>query len=124
MASAAKNYSVTPLFFQQVLEGHVNQTNDSILFDEGDSIDIDGSFQSYRSTGETFRDTMVDAPVAQDIMRVQNLTSITNHPKKESMFKKAINSVKQKVSRSGAPKFRPMTESQVDDSGLIPKVNP
>ena len=40
------------------------------------------------------------------------------------MFKKAINSVKQKVSRSGAPKFRPMTESQVDDSGLIPKVNP
>ena len=44
MASAAKNYSVTPLFFQQVLEANVNQTNDSILFDEGDSIDIDGSF--------------------------------------------------------------------------------
>ena len=57
MASAAKNYNVTPLFFQQVLEANVNQTNDSILFDEGDSIDIDGSFQSFRSNGETFRDT-------------------------------------------------------------------
>ena len=81
------------------------------MFDEGESVEIDGSLESFRSNGDTFRDTNVDAPMAHEIMHVQSLTSITNHPKKESMFKKAINSVKSKVTRSGVPKFKPMTEA-------------
>ena len=40
------------------------------------------------------------------------------------MFTKAINSVKQKVTRSGVPKFKPLKESQVEESALIPKVQP
>ena len=75
-------------------------------------MEVDGSLESFRSNGgDTFRDTMVEAPMANEIMHVQSLTSITNHPKKESMFKKAMNSVKQKVTGTGVPKFKPLTEA-------------
>ena len=110
--TTANNYNVTPLFFQQTLDSAASEINDSLCFDEADSVDIDGSLESFRSNGEnTFRDTKVDGTKANEIMHVQSLTSITNHPKKESVFKKAMNSVKQKVTGTGVPKFKPMTEA-------------
>ena len=47
-----------------------------------------------------------------------------NNPKKDSLVKKMAQAVKSKVMGSSQPKFKPLKESQVEDSTAIPKVNP
>ena len=90
--------------------------DDSLCFDEADSLDVESGFESYRSQGadgerSTFRDTKVEQPQADSLMHGQSLTSITNNPKKESVFKKTMNAVKQKVTGKGVPKFKVKTEA-------------
>ena len=118
---SASNYSVTPLFFQETLEASASQpdNDDSLCFDEADSMDVEGGLESARSgngggeagTSSTFRDTKVSTPKADSLMHGQSLVSITNNPKKESVFKKALNTVKQKVTGKGPPKFKVLTET-------------
>lgn len=75
------------------------------------------------STG-TFRDTHLDQDDAVSLMHEQSLASIVNNPKKDSLVSKMASLVKSKVIGSSQPKFKPLKESQVEDSTAIPKVNP
>ena len=72
----------------------------------------------------TFRDTHVDQDDASSLLHSQSLASIVNNPKKDSLVKKLGAMVKSKVVGSTEPKFKPLKESQVEDSPVIPKVNP
>jgi hypothetical protein len=56
--------------------------------DFGDSIS-QGSKQSAR----TFRDTEIEGDTASSLMRIQNLTSIVNDPKRDSFMKYSYNSL-------------------------------
>ena len=76
------------------------------------------------SASSTFRDTNVDEEDASSLMHCQNLASIVNNPKKQSLVKKMASMVKAKVVGSKEPKFKSLKESQVEDSTAIPKVNP
>ena len=86
--------------------------------------DSQRSRQSTMSSQSTFRDTNVDEADASSLMHCQNLASIVNNPKKQSLVKKMASMVKSKVVGSKEPKFKPLKESQVEDSTAIPKVNP
>ena len=87
--------------------------------------DTQRSRQSNISTvSGTFRDTCVDAGDANSLMHEQSLASIVNNPKKDSLVSKMASLVKSKVIGSSQPKFKPLKESQVEDSTAIPKVNP
>ena len=79
---------------------------------------------SSMSKQSTFRDTMVDEEDASSLMHCQSLASIVNNPKKDSLVRKMASMVKSKVVGSKEPKFKAMTEAQVEDSPAIPKVNP
>ena len=121
---------MTPLFFQETLEtsarNYSNEHNeDSLDFDEPSG---DMSLRSIHSEqtnmSSKYRDTNVEQKEASQIMHGQSLASIINNPKKESLFSKMKTVVKQKVTGTAAPKFKPLDESQIEDSPAIPKVNP
>lgn len=130
---------MTPLFFQETMEANASQMY--TLEDNDASLDFDQpvsemtgevgsetmrSRQSNMTTGSTgtFRDTHVDQEDADSLMKKQSLASIVNNPKKDSLVSKMASLVKSKVIGSSQPKFKPLKESQVEDSPAIPKVNP
>ena len=130
--SAAQVYQVTPLFFHETMTNAsrmaTEENNDSLSFDQELSADGDETFRSRQSNissaSGTFRDTFVDSGDASSLMHSQNLTSIVNNPKKDSLVRKMASLVKSKVMGSTEPKFKPLKESQVEDNPSIPKVNP
>ena len=67
---------------------------------------------------------MVAEEDATSLMRCQNLASIVNNPKKDSLVRKMASMVKSKVVGSKEPKFKQLSEAQVEESTAIPKVNP
>ena len=75
-----------------------------------------------------FRDTELSELEALKTMRIQSLTSIVNHPKKDSLISKLgrmmKDNIKKKKLKPGVKKYtyKPMTEKDVSDSHLITKV--
>ena len=55
-------------------------------------------------------------------MHVQNLSSIINNPNRKGIFQKAKDMYLHQTGKKVA--FRTLTEDKVEDSALIPKVNP
>lgn len=111
--SAAQQYQVTPLFFQETMEANtssyrlntVGEDDASLSFEQPSELDAMGGDVSARSrqsnisgvSSSTFRDTPVDQEDAGSMMHAQSLSSIVNNPKKDSLLRKMKNMVKQKV---------------------------
>ena len=66
---------------------------------------------------------------AYKTMRIQSLTSIVNHPDKESFMKKVGNMMKNNIKgkkhmqKNEKYFYRPMTEKDIPESNYIPKVS-
>jgi hypothetical protein len=109
-----------PLYYDDTITASIARAQETEMHFE--PTDCQSSSGRTGSSASTFRDTQIDALQSNALMHVQNLSSIVNNPKKKGYLQQAKDLYLQQTGKKAS--FRVLTEDTVEDSTMIPKVNP
>lgn len=95
-----------------VSENHRSDDNND-SFSYGDTISLGSKLSQ-----STWRDTEIDEDMASNLLKMQNLSSIVNDPKGDSLLRQ----MQHLIGKGGSLDYKELKEHKVPDSYSLPKI--